>query len=244
VVSKPTAQDAMTLLQHLDELRRRLIIAFVALLVTTLFSLLFTKQFMMMLIEPMGESLPMAISPTETIIIYFKVALISGIILAMPVIVYQLIRFVAPGLLPHERRYLLFVVPSASILFALGVAFAYYVMLPAAIPFLQGFMGDIIRQEWTIEKYISLVTRLMFWLGIIFETPLVIAFLAHLGIVSPGMLWKNLRYAIVIIAVVAAVATPTPDPFNMSLLMLPLLFLYLFSILLARIFYRSREPQS
>lgn len=241
MASNPTGQTEMTLLHHLEELRQRLIIAFVALLITTLFSLIFTKRFLILLIEPMGDSLPMAISPTETIAIYFKIALISGIILAMPVIIYQLIRFVAPGLLPHERRYLFFVVPSASFLYASGVAFAYYVMLPAAIPFLQGFMGDIIRQEWTVEKYISLVTRLMFWLGIIFETPLVIAFLARLGIVSPAMLWKNLRYAIVIIAVVAAVATPTPDPFNMSLLMLPLLLLYLFSILLARIFYRSRE---
>ncbi len=234
----------MTLLQHLEEFRQRLVKAFVSLLITTLFSLIFTKRFLMLLIEPMGDRLPMAISPTETIIIYFKIALISGIILAMPVIIYQLIRFIVPGLLPHERRYLFFVVPSASILYASGVAFAYYVMLPAAIPFLQGFMGDIIRQEWTIERYISLVTGLMFWLGVIFETPLVIAFLARLGIVSPGMLWKNFRYAIVIIAIVAAVATPTPDPFNMSLLMLPLLVLYLFSILLAKVFYRSRESQS
>ncbi|MDH4137130.1 MAG: twin-arginine translocase subunit TatC [Anaerolineae bacterium] len=231
----------MTVLEHLVEFRQRLIKAILALLITTLVSLLFTRRFLALLTVPMGDNLPQAISPTETIVIYFKVALIGGFLVAMPVIVYQLIRFIVPGLYPHEKRYLLMIVPAASLLFATGVAFAYYVMLPAAIPFLLNFMGDIIRQQWTIEKYISLVTGLMFWVGLIFETPLVIAFLAYLGIVSPGMLWKNFRYAIVLIAIIAAVATPTPDPINMSLLMLPLILLYLLSILLALFVYRPRE---
>ncbi|NIO67812.1 MAG: twin-arginine translocase subunit TatC [Anaerolineae bacterium] len=231
----------LTILEHLVELRQRLIKAILALVLTTLVSLLFTRRFLALLTAPMGDNLPQAISPTETIVIYFKVALIGGLILAMPVIVYQLISFIVPGLYPHERRYLLIIVPAASLLFASGVAFSYYVMLPAAIPFLLGFMGDIIRQQWTIEKYISLVTGLMFWVGVIFETPLVIAFLAYLGVVSPGTLWKNFRYAIVIIAVIAAVATPTPDPINMALLMLPLALLYLLSILLALLVYQRRE---
>ena len=231
----------MTVLEHLVELRQRLIKALLALIITTSLSLIFTRRFLALLTAPMGDNLPQAISPTETIVIYFKVALIGGLVLAMPVIIYQFIRFIIPGLLPHEKRYLYFIVPAASLLFASGVAFAYYVMLPAAIPFLLGFMGDIIRQQWSIEKYMSLVTGLLFWVGVIFETPLVIAFLAYLGVVSPGMLWKNFRYAIVIIAIIAAVATPTPDPINMSLLMLPLVLLYLLSILLAVFVYRRRE---
>jgi len=142
----------LTVLEHLVELRGRLIKAILALILTTLVSLLFTRRFLALLTAPMGDNLPQAISPTETIVIYFKVALIGGLILAMPVIVYQLISFIVPGLYPHERRYLLIIVPAASLLFASGVAFAYYVMLPAAIPFLLGFMGDIIRQQWTIES--------------------------------------------------------------------------------------------
>ncbi len=215
--------------------------AILALIITTLVSLLFTRRLLTLLTAPMGDNLPQALSPTETIVIYFKVALIGGFVLAMPVIVYQLIRFLVPGLYPHERRYLYVIVPAASLLFASGVAFAHYVMLPAAIPFLLGFMGDIIRQQWSIEKYISLVTGLLFWVGVIFETPLVVAFLAYLGVVSPGMLWKNFRYAIVAIAVIAAVATPTPDPINMALLMLPLVLLYLISIVLALFVYQRRE---
>jgi sec-independent protein translocase protein TatC len=234
----------MTVLEHLVELRHRLIKAVLALIITTFFSLLFTRRFLTLLTVPMGDSLPQAISPTETVVIYFKVALISGLVLAMPVIVYQLISFIVPGLYLHERRYLYIIVPAASLLFASGVAFAYYVMLPAAIPFLLGFMGDIVRQQWTIEKYMSLVTGLLFWAGVIFETPLVVAFLAYLGIVSPGMLWKNFRYAIVVIAIIAAVATPTPDPINMSLLMLPLILLYLLGIVLALFVYRRRETGS
>jgi len=231
----------MTILEHLLELRQRLIKAILALIITTFVSLLFTRRFLALLTAPMGDNLPQALSPTEAIVIYFKVALIGGLVLAMPVIVYQLIRFIVPGLYSHEKRYLLIIVPAASLLFAAGVAFAYYVMLPAAIPFLLNFMGDIIRQQWSIEKYISLVTGLMFWVGVIFETPLVVAFLAYLGVVSPGMLWKNFGYAVVLIAIIAAVATPTPDPINMTLLMLPLVLLYLLSILLALLVYRRRE---
>jgi sec-independent protein translocase protein TatC len=234
----------MSVLEHLVELRQRLIKAILALIITTFVSLLFTHRFLSLLTAPMGDNLPQAIGPTETIVIYFKVALIGGFALAMPVIVYQLISFLVPGLYPHERRYLYIIVPAASLLFASGVAFAQYVMLPATIPFLLNFMGDIIRQQWSIEKYISLVTGLLFWVGVIFETPLVIAFLAYLGVVSPGMLWKNFRYAIVIIAIIAAVATPTPDPINMALLMLPLVLLYLLSILLALLVYRRREASS
>jgi sec-independent protein translocase protein TatC len=231
----------MTVLEHLVELRQRLIKAVLALVITTFVSLLFTRRLLALLTAPMGDNLPQAIGPTETIVIYFKVALIGGLVLAMPVIVYQFICFLVPGLYPHERRYLYIIVPAASLLFAAGVAFARYVMLPAAIPFLLSFMGDIIRQQWTIEKYMSLVTGLMFWVGVIFETPLVIAFLAYLGVVSPDMLWKNFRYALVLIAIIAAVATPTPDPINMALLMLPLVLLYLLSILLALFTYRRRE---
>jgi len=233
--------ESMTILEHLVELRQRLVKAVLALVIATSVSLLFTRRFLALLTAPMGDNLPQAIGPTETIVIYFKVALMGGLVLAMPVLVYQLINFIVPGLYPHERRYLYVIVPASSLLFALGVAFAYYVMLPTAIPFLLGFMNDIIRQQWTIQKYMSLVTGLLFWVGVIFETPLVIAFLAYLGIVSPSMLWKNFRYAIVFIAIIAAVATPTPDPINMALLMLPLILLYLLSILLALFVYRRRE---
>jgi len=225
----------LTIIEHLEELRGRLMKSAIALTVTTLFSFIFAKQFLQLLVAPMGETPPVSSSPTTTIVVFTKVALISGVALAMPVLVYQLISFIAPGLKPQEKRYLYFVLPGATISFVAGVAFAYFVMLPTAIPFLKGFLSDIIEPNWFIDRYISFVTSLLFWVGLSFETPLLIFFLAKLGIVTPAVLSRNRKYAVLVIAVLAAVITPTPDPFNMILVMVPLILLYEIGILLAKL---------
>jgi sec-independent protein translocase protein TatC len=187
------------------------------------------------LIAPMGDVSPQALKPTEVLGNYMKVALICGVTLAMPFIVYQIGRFVMPGLTKEERRYLFVLVPGATLCFVGGVAFAYFVMLPAAIPFLLGFLSDIIEQQWAIGEYLSFVTSLLFWIGVAFELPLFVYFLAKLGIIDSDTLVKNAKYAILIIAVVAAVITPTVDPLNMMLVMGPLIVLYGVGILLAKI---------
>lgn len=225
----------MPLLEHLRELRTRLVRAAIALLITTTISLFFTEQILEFLIAPMGGTLPQALRPTETIGNFMKVALMTGVTLAMPVIVYQVGRFIAPGLTKQERRYLWVLVPGATISFVAGVAFAYFVMLPAAIPFLQGFLGNIIEQQWAIGEYMSFVTSLLFWIGVSFELPLFVYFMAKIGIVDDKMLIKNFKYAILAIAVLAAVITPTVDPLNMMLVMGPLIILYVLGILLAKI---------
>lgn len=225
----------MTIVEHLEELRDRLIKSAIALTVTTLLSFAFAKQFLQILIAPMGPTPPVSPSPTATIVIFTKVALISGVALAMPVIVYQAIRFVAPGLTPQEKRYLYAILPGATVSFVAGVAFAYFVMLPTAIPFLKGFLSDIIQPNWFIDRYISFITSLLFWVGLSFETPLLMFFLAKLGIIRPATLSRYRKYAILIIAIIAAVITPTPDPFNMILVMMPLILLYEIGILLAKL---------
>jgi sec-independent protein translocase protein TatC len=225
----------LTIIEHLEELRDRLIKSVIALTVTTTLSFAFAKQFLEILITPMGQTLPVSPSPTTTIVVFAKVALISGVALAMPVLVYQLISFIAPGLTGQEKRYLYLVLPGATFSFIAGVAFAYFVMLPTAIPFLKGFLGDIIEPNWFIDKYISFITSLLFWVGLSFETPLLIFFLAKLGIVTPAVLSRYRKYAILVIAVLAAVITPTPDPFNMLLVMGPLILLYEIGILLAKL---------
>ena len=232
----PGAEPAvMPLMEHLIELRKRLTWAVLALLITTGISFIFAKQVMIILIAPMGDAMPQALKPTETLGNYMKVALICGVTLAMPVIVYQIGRFLAPGLKKQEKRWLFVLVPGATLCFVVGAAFAYYVMLPTAIPFLQGFMSDIIEQGWAIGEYLSFVTSLLFWIGLAFELPLFVFFLAKLGIVNAEMLSKNRKYAYLGIAVVAAVITPTVDPLNMFLVMAPLLVLYELGVLLARI---------
>lgn len=245
----------MPLMEHLKELRSRLIKAFAALLIAMAVSLAIplpwtadsanpltqwgwatmSRQILAFLIAPMGDTMPQALTPTESIGNYMKVALICGVTLAMPFIVYQLGRFVAPGLSRREKRYLILLVPGATLCFVTGVAFAYFIMLPAAIPFLQGFLEDIIAQQWAIGEYLSFVTSLLFWIGVAFELPLVVFFLAKLGVVNAEMLIKNFKYAVVVIAALAAIITPTVDPLNMILVMGPLIILYVLGILLAKL---------
>jgi sec-independent protein translocase protein TatC len=203
--------------------------------VTTLLSFVFARQFLQLLIVPMGETPPVSSSPTTNIAVFTKVALISGVALAMPVLVYQLIGFVAPGLTRREKRYLYLILPGATLSFVVGIAFAYFVMLPTAIPFLKGFLSDIIEPTWFIDRYVSFITSLLFWVGLSFETPLLIFFLAKLGVVTPEVLSRYRKYAILVIAVLSAVITPTPDPFNMILVMGPLILLYEIGILLAKL---------
>ncbi len=235
--TKPANGEAsvMPLMDHLRELRTRLIRAVLALFVTTSVSFLVAKRALEFLIRPMGETLPQALKPTEVIGNYMKVALICGVALAMPIIVYQIGRFVTPALNRRERRYLYLLVPGATLSFVAGAAFAYFVMMPTAIPFLQGFLSDIIEQRWAIGEYLSFVTSLLFWIGVSFELPLFVFFLAKLGILKAETLSKNRKYAIVGIAVLAAVITPTVDPLNMFLVMGPLIILYELGVLLARI---------
>ncbi|HZY41332.1 MAG TPA: twin-arginine translocase subunit TatC, partial [Anaerolineae bacterium] len=139
------------------------------------------------------------------------------------------------GLENKEKRYVRFVVPGATVLFLIGVGFAWSIMLPAAIGFLSTFQSEVFKSDWRADAYIPFVTSLMFWIGVSFEMPLIVFFLAKLKLVTAGLLLKGWRFAVVGIAVIAAVITPTVDPFNMMLVMAPLILLYFFSILLAKL---------
>ena len=234
--SAPQEEAAvMPLMEHLKEFRNRLIWAAIALFITTAISFVFTSTVFEFLLEPLGEVSVQALKPTETLGNYMKVALLCGVILAMPFIVYQIGRFVAPGLTKSEKRYLFILVPGATLCFVTGVAFARFVMLPAALPWLGSFMNELIEQNWAIGEYLSFVTSLLFWMGVAFELPLFVYFLAKAGVIDAQTLSKNRKYAIIAIAVLAAVITPTVDPLNMALVMGPLIVLYELGVLLAKI---------
>jgi len=217
---------------HFNELRSRLLKSLIALIVCVLVSFVFTEQIINILVEPIGglQNLQ-SIEVTETISVFMKVALLAGFILALPVIAYQIVAFIVPGLEPREKRWLFLSIPFIVILFLGGVAFTYFVMLRAAIPFLVEFMG--VKTIPRLSNYMGFVTNLMFWIGVCFEAPLVVMILAKMKIVNARMLIKGWRVAIVLSAGLAAVITPTTDPVNMGLLMAPLMALYLLSILLA-----------
>lgn len=231
-------ESSAPLLQHLNELRIRVFKIFLALIVTTGISFAFSQQVVEYLATPIGgiEKL-VSIELTENIAIFMKVSLLGGFVLGMPVIVYQVMAFVLPGLKRNERGWLLLMVPFATLLFAAGVAFTWFVMLPSAIPFLTSFMG--ITTQVRPENYFGFTTRIMFWIGVCFEMPMIVMFLAKLKLVTARQLLTGWRYAVVLMAVVAAAVTPTVDPINMGLVMAPLLGLYIISIFLAALVGRG-----
>lgn len=225
----------MTILDHLDELRQRLIKVVIAVLIGVIAGTFVTPPVLKLLVAPLGDQVPIAISPTEAPAVFFKVAIVIGLVISMPVIIYQLFQFARPGLEPNEQRYVIIGAPVASLSFALGVVFAALVLLPAALPFLQGFLLGIVEQRYSIDRYVSFVSNILVWAGVVFETPLVMYFLAKLGVVNHEGFAKARRLVVIGAAAGAAVITPTTDPVNMLLVMVPFLLLYELGILLARL---------
>ncbi|HQJ10783.1 MAG TPA: twin-arginine translocase subunit TatC, partial [Anaerolineae bacterium] len=177
-------------------------------------------------------------------IIFFKVTLLLGLLITLPYILYQLYAFVAPGLFPHERKFLLQSVPGVILLFMLGVAFTLLVLIPFSIPVLTGFLSDVVTPTYTLEDYLSFVTTLLLWMGLLFQTPLVMYTLARLDIVQPARLKQLRKLVIFLAAVLAAVITPTTDPFTMLLVTGPFIILYELGLLLARLALRQRRTAS
>jgi sec-independent protein translocase protein TatC len=240
----------MDIWEHVNELRSRLLKSLLALMVTTGISFAFTQQIIGFLAVPIGgvDKL-VSIEMTENMGVFMRVSLLSGLIFSIPFIVYQILAFVMPGLRESERKWIYLAIPIASALFLAGVAFANFVMLPTAIPFLVGFLGTPTTPR--LSNYINFVTSMLFWLGLAFEAPLVVFILAKLGIVDARGLLKQWRIAIVVIAILAAFISPTVDPVNMGLIMLPLFMLYLLSIVFASFARKSKtiynsetEPES
>ncbi len=236
-----TAENPMGLLSHLNDLRKHLFRAVLFMAVTTAFSFTFSRQ----ILEILSQSLPggieglVAIDVTEPIGTLMRISLLSGFSLALPYIVFELYRFIAPGVSRKARIWGCLSIPIVVVFFLGGMAFAYFVMMPAAIPFLLNVMG--ITTQVRPSSYISFVTSMIFWLGLAFEFPLVIFVLAGMGVVKAKSLTQQWRLAIVIIAVLSAAITPTVDPVNMSLVMGPLIILYFMSIGLAYLAQRNRN---
>ncbi len=229
----------MTLLEHMFELRSRVMWMGIAVILGMIVFVpppigIRAIEFLQVPAEARNPDIRFqAITPLENVVNYFRVVLLGGISLGMPVIVYQTMRFVTPALTPQEKRWLIPVVIGASLSFVGGLAFAYWVVLPAAYGFLFSFGSDFADPVPTISSYIDLTTRLLLVMGIVFETPIVVMGLAKLGVVSARQLWGWWRYAIVICFVFAAIATPTPDPVTQSLVGGPMVILYFVGIGLA-----------
>lgn len=232
----------MSFFDHLGELRSRIIWSLVAVLVGLVIALNFTDHLMKFVRRPIEMALPgiklVFLSPTEAFWVYMKVALIVGIVLAMPVVLYQVWAFVSPGLHPHERRYALPFVLIGSLFFLLGATFALLVVIPFAMRFLITFPGADLVPMISVGSYVDFVLRFTLAFGAVFELPLAITLAARMGLVTPQFLAKNRKYAILINFILAAILTPTPDIFNQCLMAVPMYLLYELGILAARVFGR------
>jgi sec-independent protein translocase protein TatC len=229
---------------HLVELRHRLFVVGGVILVGGIVAGIFINQILMLLTEPAHEVQLIVLRPTDMIWMYFEVIFSVAAVIAIPVVIYETLMFVRPALeTPQEislfRGVAIVGMPLAAIFFVAGMAFAYFIMLPFGLKYLASFGSQIAQANWNIREYMSFVLAVMLWIGAAFETPLIMALLARLGLVSPHAMAKQWRYAFVGIAVAAAVITPTVDPVNMTLVMGPLLGLYFLGVVMARAVYRG-----
>ena len=231
----------LTLLGHFQELRRRLIRVVIAVIITTVLSFIFYRWIFYILILPAGDINLIFTEMTEMLGTTMRVCLASGLILAMPYITLQGIMFIRPALTDREKRNLYVVMPWVAIMFIGGVVFGYFVLIPPATRFLLSFGSDIATAQIKIGSYISLITRLLLAMGLVFEMPVVTTFLARIGVVKPSWLAGKRRMAFIFAFVLAAIITPTFDPINQSLVAVPLIILYELSIWLAKLVYRKKE---
>jgi sec-independent protein translocase protein TatC len=240
----------MSFFEHLNELRKRLIYALAAVLVGTVAGLSISTDVYGFLAQPMLAALRahqleerlIYTNPTGAVNMYLKLAVYIGVVLASPVVLYQIWLFIAPGLYKHEKRAVTAFIASSTFLFLGGIAFCYFVLLPYTLSFLVGFNMPYFTPFISINEYWDLVLILMLGMGLVFQTPILIFFLSLFGIVTPMFLWRNFRYAVLLISIVAALVTPTPDALTMLVFMAPMIGLYLLGIIVSALVVRRKRP--
>jgi sec-independent protein translocase protein TatC len=231
-------EKEMTFLEHLEELRWRIIFSIIGIVVGTIVAWIFIDFLVdVVLLKPAKDSGAhlQNLRPFGQLFLYMQIAIMVGIIISIPNIFYQFWQFISPALRKHERRYIFWIVAFSSICFLIGIAFAYFVMLPLTLKFAAQFGSESIKNEFSIEEYMSIIISVMLAAGLIFELPMVSFFLSKLGILKPSFMKKFRKHAIVVIMIAAAFLTPGTDPVSQIVLAVPLVVLYEISILISKI---------
>ncbi len=242
-VTKRVDLPGMSLMEHLDELRKRIVRSAIFLFCGFIVAYVFHERLYGIVQAPL-DALHIKLNythPMDPLNLYLQVALIGGAILASPFILYQVWLFIAPGLYQKERRFVIPFMAATVGLFLGGASFGYFYVLPGALKILIVQFGSKFQPMVTIEEYTGFFLSIILGLGISFEMPILIFFLALFGIVSPKFLWKNIRYAILAVFLVAAIITPSPDPWTMCIYAIPMLTLYLVGIGVAWWVHPSRR---
>jgi sec-independent protein translocase protein TatC len=245
--SSPDGAGKMSFLEHLDELRKRIIWALGGVVAGFVLAVGFLNQLYLFVIGPMhallkpGQQLIFT-DPTEALMIKLKIAVIAGILIASPLVMTQVWLFIAPGLYTNEKKAAVPFVLLSSALFIVGAAFAHYYVFPLTYQFMASFSDDILTYMPRIEPTFSLWMKLVLTFGLVFQMPSLVLFLSRLGLVTAGFLWRNFKYAVLIIAIIGAVLSPGTDPVGQLALSIPMILLYVLSIALAWIFGKKRKP--
>ena len=237
----------MSFLDHLDELRRRLMWALGSVVLGFGIACLFYQQLFNFVIDPMRAMLPAGqnliyTEPTEALMLYVKIAVIAGILIASPGVMAQVWLFVAPGLYSHEKKLAIPFIALSSLFFIGGAAFAHYVVFPITFTFFASFSSDIITFMPRIEPAFALYMKLVLIFGLVFQMPTIVLLLARRGIITAGFLWRNFKYAVLIIFIIGAALSPGTDPVGQIVMAGPMVLLYLLSIGFAWAFGKKRQP--
>ena len=236
-------QNNMSLVEHLEEFRGRLIVAVITFLVATIACLYFVEFFVQLILNLSEGYTLIAITPTEVVVEYMKVALIMGVVISLPMIVYQVWGFIRPGMKKEERKVVFWALMAGLAFFIVGVVFAYTLMLPLTLVFLRGIdTTQTISPMISIASFISFVLSTLFTFGLVFEMPVLVVLLTQLGVLKPEWLIKSRKIAIVVIFIVAAIITP-PDVMSQLMIGIPMLLLYELSVLACRVIVRGKKKK-
>jgi sec-independent protein translocase protein TatC len=255
-------EHKMPLTEHLGDLRKRLFVSFGTLFATFLVAFTFSENIFRLIMFPLKKRLYVSadnpylrfipqdklediklvfLAPAEAFWMHIKIAFVAGLILALPVIFYQVWKFISPGLLQKERRYVVPFIFVATALFLVGAAFCFLIVLPFAMRFLLTYkVGDFLSPMLSIGRYVDFCLKFILAFGVVFEIPIAIVFFTRMGLITPKTLAKNRKYAVLIAFIIAAVLTPTPDFFNQTLMAVPMIVLYEIGIIVSRIFVRKK----
>jgi sec-independent protein translocase protein TatC len=253
--------EKMPLTEHLGELRKRITISLAALLVTFIVAFSYSEDIFKFIMFPLRYNLDFSVknmyvhfipqdklqntklvflAPAEAFWMNLKVSFVAGLILSLPIIFHQLWKFISPGLLPRERKYVIPFIFSATGLFLFGAAFCFFIVLPFAMGFLLTYkVGDFLVPMLSVGQYVDFCLKFILSFGAVFELPIIIIFLTKMGIVTPKTLAKNRKYAVLVAFVLAALLTPTPDAFNQTLMALPIILLYEIGIWISPLFAKK-----
>ncbi len=255
--------EKMPFTEHLSDLRKRIIISLIALLIAFIASFTYSEELFKILTLPLRSELSFSmkypfisfipssiknpslvfLAPAEAFWMHLKVSLVAGLIISLPVILHQLWKFVSPGLLPKEKKYIAPFVVIATSLFLSGAAFCFLFVLPFAMGFLLTYKTGYMTPMLSVGNYVDFCLKFILAFGAIFELPIVIVFLTRMGIVTPKALARNRKYAILLAFIIAAILTPTPDAFNQTLMAVPIIVLYEAGILVSRLFIKKKTEE-